>query len=208
MMTKLFIVDYINLYIIFRVKNIIFTQKCNTGGALQKTRLYFTQITPLSVLNFYIFTLKRIFAHLVVISCGSRGDLVRISLNFSTFNILIFTAVSGKKNRTNPSIKCLQLFWGICAVFLTTHSLLQTTKRRPFLIINIICLFNAIFHTIIYNGFTIYNFLHLIYHGFRKRAWHAPTSDIRPTSVVHVTHSRHTPGTRLHLTQYRQVASN
>ena len=74
-MTKLFIVDYINLYIIFRVKNINFTQKCNTGAHYKKTRLYFTQITPLSVLKFYIFTIKQIFAHLVVISCGSRGIL-------------------------------------------------------------------------------------------------------------------------------------
>jgi hypothetical protein len=36
MMTKLYIVDYINLYIIFRVKNINFTQKYNTGAHYKK----------------------------------------------------------------------------------------------------------------------------------------------------------------------------
>ena len=53
MMTKLFMIDYINLYIIFRVKKIIF---------------YITSIFSAS---------RGIFS-------ASRGDLVRISLNFST----------------------------------------------------------------------------------------------------------------------------
>jgi hypothetical protein len=61
------------IYIVFRVKNINFTRKCNTGGALQKTRLYFTQFTPLSVLKKLFFYIKKdfrasrgILAHLVV----------------------------------------------------------------------------------------------------------------------------------------------
>ena len=72
MMTKLFIVDYINLYIIFRVKNINFTQKCNTGSALQKTRLYFTQFTPLSVLKKLFFYIKKDFR-------ASRCDLAHLT---------------------------------------------------------------------------------------------------------------------------------
>ena len=94
MMTKLFIVDYINLYIVFRVKNINFTQKCNTGGALQKTRISH---------NFYMsFRVKKIIFYIKKDFRASRCDLVRISLNFSTFNMLMYRGFRTKSREITP----------------------------------------------------------------------------------------------------------
>ena len=151
---------------------------------------------------------------------ASRGDLVRISLNFSTFNILSLPRFPWKKTAPKSLFNAYTILKLRCGflnhLFQSYKQLSVPSTSPPF------CLFDVIFHTIIYHGFrmififwfltffltfSIFQFrINKLYHGFRKRAWHAPTYDIRPTSVEIVTHSRRALDTRLHLTQDRQVS--
>jgi hypothetical protein len=80
----------------------------------------------------FTFYITSIFSASRGIFSASRCDLVRISLNFSTFNILSFTAVSGQKAaKSLHSVYSAEL--SDFEAFLKPPSpILQTTKRRPF----------------------------------------------------------------------------
>jgi hypothetical protein len=127
----------------FSVLKILILHKIVTWGRITKNApLLYTNYSVIRVkfLHFYI---TSIFSASRGIFSASRGDLVRISLNFSTFNILIYRGF--RKKCLNGSIMSIHYFEPFRHFFKPPIPLLQTTKRRLFLIINIICLFDVIF---------------------------------------------------------------
>ena len=76
------------------------------------------------------FRVKFFTFYITYIFSASRGDLVRISLNFSTFNILSLPRFQ-KKTAQIPPLNAYHYFEGFVHFFKPPIPSLQTTKR-PF----------------------------------------------------------------------------
>ena len=78
----------------------------------------------------FTFYITSIFSASRGIFSASRGDLVRISLNFSTFNILSLPRFQ-EKTAQIPPLNAYHYFEGFVHFFKPPSPILQTTKR-PF----------------------------------------------------------------------------